>query len=229
MADIDFGGIGNLVSGVGGLFGKGGLFGPGGDPYGDLYKAQKVKYNVAREEGLHPLAVAGSPAGYAPAPMNTAQSAIDAGQAIASFGNKKQREKEQELIDAQIEEARSRTVLNQANARRALSGPQPGLGGTQGPGSEILSALERVLAGGDLTGRREPYRNAPVGQTVRVGNQELKGINPDVFEVGLSELIAGAIMYGPQYLYGLLDKGKPPADPDARRPGQQPNQPGYRP
>lgn len=220
---LDLTGFGNVVSGVGGLFGDGGMFGRGGDPYGKIRSAELAKYDAAAERGLHPLAVAGSPSGYTPAPATAAQTAIDAGQAIASLGDRK---RQNALIDAQIEEARSRTVLNQANTRRALLGPQPGIGQGAGPGQRILNMLEAMdsaPSGGERGVRVEPEPDMPARQRVWFGDQDAVGPNPEAFEVGVSELVAGLMIYGPQWLAGVIrDLPKPevnerPSREEARR------------
>ena len=124
-----------------------------------------------------------------------------AGQQIAaSSGNKKQGQ----LIDAQIEEARSRTMLNNANTKRALVGPQPNLGGP----SVLTSrpeAFDRTAEGGPRPVVVEPGRDVPATQQVTIGNRTGRGLNPDAFEVGISELIAGMLQYGPQWLFGAAD------------------------
>lgn len=110
-----------LIGGAKQLFGRGE---PG--PAAQSYQSLKGAFRAADEAGLHRSLVAGSPAGYSPAPMSQAQGLLNAGSMLRA-GRPSQLEKE--LVNAQIEEARSRTILNNANTRRALMGPQPGLGG----------------------------------------------------------------------------------------------------
>lgn len=190
----------------------GGLTAPDNpSPKEQAYGSLKGAFKAADEAGLHRLAVAGSPAGYSPAPSAAAEGIMAAGQqlsnsAIQASANKIPK-KQQELIDAQIEETRSRTILNQANSRRALSGPQPGLGQAQQP---ILKALDLLASGGPRKISREPQRDQPARQTVTLGDKTAVGPNAEAFEIGLSELIAGALIYGPQWAYkGIRDAERP--------------------
>lgn len=176
------------------VFGSGAP-GPGRQSYDQLMGA----FRAADQAGLHRLAVAGSPAGYSPAPMSEAQGLMAAG---ASLRNRPSA-KEKELLDAQIEEARSRTILNQANARRAVMGPQPGLGGVSGSTGNLLAALDAAAGGGTRGVRNEPEAQLPARQRVTLGNLTGVGPNSEAFEVGVSELIAGMLIYGPQWLNSL--------------------------
>lgn len=184
------------------LFGKGPP-GPGAQAYQQLMGVARA----ADELGLHRLTVAGSPAGYSPAPMSQAEGLMAAGQSLRAG---RLSPKENELIDAQIEEARSRTILNQANARRAFIGPQPGLGQVNAFGGE---AFDRLANGGDRSVSREPERDQPATQTVTFRDFTGRGPNPEAFEVGVSELLAGALVYGPQWLAEAISNvdaaGKP--------------------
>jgi len=170
----------------------------GRSPSQQSYGSLKGAFKAADEAGIHRLAVAGSPAGYTPAPSAAGQGLMAAGQMVADG---KLDKKQSQLIDAQIAEATSRTQLNNANTVRALQGPQPGLGGRT-PSSPNPEAFDRAAAGGPRGVRTDPERDVPATQTVTLGNQTGRGFNPDAFEIGLSELLAGALMYGPQWLYG---------------------------
>ena len=77
-------------------------------------------------------------------------------------------QKQADLIDAQILEARSRTILNTANAKRALVGP------AAGPDDPFAMRQENAL----IKVRLED------GTIVQVPN-------PDVYEIGPSELLTG--------------------------------------
>lgn len=217
-----------LASGLKSAFGRGPkTYSPSEQAYGQLMGA----FKAADKAGLHRLTVAGSPSGYSPVPQNESQGLLQAGQALRSMGDRK---KENELIDAQIEEARSRTILNTANAKRAMSGPQPGLGG---PTVGIKDALDRAPDGSRRGVRVEPEPQLPARQKVTFGEHTSVGPNPEAFEIGLSELIAGILMHGPQWLYsglggGSLNSNRSGRDlsvPKPKRPGATPNQPGYRP
>lgn len=88
------------------------------------FAQNSLRWNIqqARAEGLHPLVGAGQPgAQYQPSQASPMQGAL-AGISdvlLSQSGRKKQ----EQLVDAQIEEAQSRTILNKANAQRALLGP----------------------------------------------------------------------------------------------------------
>lgn len=202
---------------------------PKDQAYGSLMGA----FKAADQAGLHRLSVAGSPAGYSPAPMSEAQGLMNAGAMLRDRPSKK----ENELVDAQIQEARSRTMLNQANTRRALAGPQPGLGQDNPlPGKNHDGAPN---PNGDRGTRVEPFPDLPATQEVQLGPFKGVGPNPEAFEVGLSEFLTGVLLYGPQWAKQALDdfsrrsssrkKGAPGyvPKPPGGRPGAQPNQPGY--
>lgn len=223
----------NVAGGIKNLFGSGGP-GPKGQAYGSL----KGAFKAADEFGLHRLSVAGSPSGYSPVPTSESEGLLQAGQALRQLDQDRKdaglRRKEEALIDAQIEEARSRTLLNQVNAKRSFSGPQPGLGGATPP---ARIAFDRLANGGDRKVSGEPERDYPATQTVTLGEETARGPNPEAFEVGISELLAGALIYGPQWLYGALGGGSLDSNRSGtgnqvkpgRRNGPGPNQPGYRP
>lgn len=169
--------------------------GPSQQSYGQLMGA----FRAADEAGLHRLAVAGSPSGYSPVPSAAADGLLAAGDVLRTNSKK-----QDELIDAQIEEARSRTILNNANTRRALMGPQPGLGG---PSTRLMDALERLSttpnsAGGPRALETLPEEDAPLlDTTVAPDGTRMRNVrNP----VDLSELIGSALWYGPQYVTGKI-------------------------
>lgn len=168
----------------------------GPSPHGQAYGQLAGAFKAADDHGLHRLAVAGSPAGYSPAPSNAAEGLLQAGQMIGQGRSKK----EDQLLDAQIAEARSRTVLNEANARRALAGPQPGLGGPSSRLQDLLSVhLDR--AGGDREVRVVPETDKPLTGTTNVGDVTMVSPEEEAFSVGLDELLVGALIYGPQWLH----------------------------
>lgn len=171
--------------------------GPGRQSYEQLMGA----FKAADEAGLHRLSVAGSPAGYSPAPSTAADGLLQAGQALQNTASQK---KQDQLIDAQIAESRSRTILNEANSRRALAGPQPGLGSSLGQ----VQAFDLAANGGARTVSVEPERDLPATQTVTLGNKTSRGLNPEAFEVGLSELIAGLLIHGPQWANSALKEAQ---------------------
>lgn len=216
--------VGSILSGIGGLFGRKRGPSPSEQAYGQLQGA----FKAADEAGLHRLAVAGSPAGYSPAPQHDGEGVMALGNAVREYAqdrtDKKTRQKQDALIDAQIEEARSRTILNQANARRAVSGPQPGLGQASNP---VQEAFDRLSNDGSRRINREPERDQPATQTVTLGRFTGRGPNPEAFEVGLSELAAGVLMYGPQYAAEWArEMGEPAAENNRSRYNQRPK---YRP
>lgn len=158
-----------------------GLAAPG--PKGQSYESLMGAFKAADEAGLHRLSVAGSPAGYSPAPMSGAEGLMAAGQALRAPSKK-----QDDLLDAQIEEARSRTFLNQANARRAMTGPQPGIG----------QGLTRVLEGIERGLRVLPRENEAFFRDVGRVDDPMKAItNP----VDLSEIVGSMLWYGPQGAY----------------------------
>lgn len=167
---------------AGGLLGLGGGSSPSDQSYGQL----KGAFKAADEHGIHRLAVAGSPAGYSPAPMSAADGLLAAGDALR--GNDK---KQEELIDAQIAEARSRTVLNEANARRASVGPSPHLNGS----------LPSIVPGGGADGRDldiRPQVNEAFWRAMGRPDNPVWAVNEPV---DLSELLGSLIFYGPQALF----------------------------
>lgn len=195
--------IGSVLSGLGSAFGKDGP-GPQQQAFGTL----KGAIAAADKYGLHRSTVAGSPAGYSPVPSGQAEGLMRASQVLREAnqgrGDRKIRQKENELIDAQIEEARSRTILNEANARRAMSGPQPGLGGAAPRLQRVVEAFDQPYRGGTRGVRTEPEGDLPATQTVTLGPYGARGPFAEAFEVGISELIAGGLIYGPQWLAGAL-------------------------
>lgn len=228
---MDFMGIGTLLSGVGGLFGA---TRKREKPRDTALEQLRGAFTAADEAGLHRLAVAGSPAGYSPAPSYAAEGLMNAGQAIARYGEyregRKLARKNEELVDAQIAEVRSRTVLNEANARRALMVPQPGLGGAM---PAIARAFDNTARGKERPVSIEPERDMPATQTVTFGDQTGRGLNPEAFEVGISELLTGLAIYGPQWLLDRMgvdfnSNRSGGRQAQGRRPGAKPNEPGYR-
>lgn len=204
-------------------FVTGGLIGAGSDLLGGImgrnsakamagtYWAKEKRFirrraRDARAAGIHPLAALGATASYGPAQGGDGgfgDSIGRAGGAIADAYAAKEaykrdaplRNKEMELLDAQILESRSRTMLNAANARRPIYGPRPKITG-------VTSGLEGLDPGetGKPRGERvEPTPNLGARQKVSLGGSTATGPNPEAFEVGLSELIAGAMIYGPQW------------------------------
>lgn len=193
--------IASTLAGIGSAFGGSGP-GPRQQAKGQLMGA----FEAADKAGLHRLAVAGSPAGYSPVPSGQAEGLMRASETLRGLNQgKKSRAKEMELIDAQIEEARSRTALNEANARRAMSGPQPGLGGASPRLQRALEAFDQSYRGAGNRGVRvEPEGDLPATQTVTLGPYGGRGPFAEAFEVGISELIAGGLIYGPQWLAGAI-------------------------
>ena len=179
------------------------------DPGATAFRAGIGSIDAAIARGLHPSMGVGGAGGYS-GPVSTATASeglTQVGDAMQRHadrkGNQKLDKKQSELMDAQIAESRSRTLLNAANSRRAIYGPSNNPTGTTG-------GIETVRRGGPgldpgETGNRghivEPSRDAPGSQKVSIGNETMRGPNPDAFEVGLSELLAGAAIYGPQWLY----------------------------
>lgn len=136
--------------------------------------AQKIE--TGKRFGLHPLASIGAQtSGFQPVmsqAMTSAGQSIQQGMARAADrkGEAALQRKQEQLIDEQILEARSRTLLNTANARRAAVGP----------GSAV-----------------DPYaprkENALI--SVRLENGETVLVpNPDVYEISPTELATGRIV-----------------------------------
>lgn len=139
----------------------------------------------AKAAGIHPLAALGAASGYqnpygGPVSGSTMGDGFAAagqyiGDAIDKRGQKKQaatlNEKQIDLVDAQIIESRSRTLLNQANAKRALVGPQA-------PHDPYAIRKENALIKVKLENGTEVYMP-----------------NPDVYEVSPAEMVtARALM-----------------------------------
>lgn len=142
--------------------------------------AQKgIQWRVAdaKKAGIHPLAALGSPgASYTPvsgSPMGDAMADIASSigqEAVArrqASGNKSLNAKREQLLDAEIAEARSRTLLNHANAKRTIIGPGA---------------------------RHDPFamrkENALIEVKLENGSRVLVP-NPDVYEIGPTELVTG--------------------------------------
>lgn len=134
----------------------------------------RQKIETGREYGLHPLVSIGAQtSGYQPVmsqAMSSAGQSIQTG--LAERANAKaaasMAKKQEALIDEQILEARSRTMLNQANARRALVGPGA-------PADPFAMRKENAWI------------------QVRLKDGTIVEIpNPDVHEISLTEALVGA-------------------------------------
>lgn len=156
--------------------------------------------------GLHPLASAGATGGPQYQPVNAPGTWSNAfGQVQNNIANKSNIAKSNELLDAQIAETRSRTLLNLANTRRGDLSTRPAITGATGGMEQLLRALDRSSGGGERPVVNEPERQYPMSQRVTLGNRTMVGPNSEPLEVGLSELAAGALIYGPQYLTQVLE------------------------
>jgi len=214
--------VGPILSGLSGFFG-------GDSPPSQgrqIYSQVQGAVNAGKEFNLHPLAVLGNTSSYVPTSSNNVQSGLQSmGAAVSTLAAQKDEKaaqaKANELMDAQIAEARSRTLLNLGNANRAFVGPGGPTGATGG--------LEVVRGGSGTTysphatheGARkrpmavEPERDYPISARVGAGDGNVLIPNPETFEVGLSELIAGAAIIGPQlywdYMWGGMKEDRKPA------------------
>lgn len=147
----------------------------------------RAKILTGKEFGLHPLASIGasSGGGYTGSYLGEgiAQAGAAAAQAVRDKADKKDplRIKEAELLDAQVEEARSRTRLNDLNAARS-AGLDP------------------------FAPRKE---NALI--QVKLENGEVVWVpNPDVYEIGPSELATGRTMLEGARVVGRVTANSPP-------------------
>lgn len=214
MADLF--GIGTILGGLGSLFGS-----QGPSAKKQSYGSVKGAIQAGAEYGLHPLASIGGATGYSPSGQTNPLEGI--GEALQKLGarneNKALAAKEKELIDAQIAESRSRTLMNVGNARRGLIGSQGALGIT----GSVVPALDSAPGGGKRGVRIEPEPQLGASQRVTLGSLDAIGPNPEAFEVGLSELIAGLGIYGPQWLYKLYRQGQK----KIVKPGPTPDVPDY--
>ena len=143
------------------------------------FERNRISYlaDDAKRAGIHPYAALGAGAGYSnPYTSSPVGSAIADGVGavgdaidgkIGEAKGKNLRAKQGELLDAQIAETRSRTVLNSANAKRALIGPR---------------------AATDPFGMRK--ENALIEVKLEDGTI-VKIPNPDVYEIGPTELATG--------------------------------------
>lgn len=156
--------------------------------------------------GLHPLASAGATAGPQFQPVNAPGTWSNAfGQVGANLNNKKNAALSNELLEAQIAETRSRTLLNMANSRRGDLTSPPAISGATGGMEQLLKALDRNTGGGERPVANEPERQYPARQRVTLGKYTAWGPNPEAFELGLSEAAANAMIYGPQILVQYLE------------------------
>lgn len=162
----------SLISAGGNILG--GLLGKGKSP-GQTVRAQmRAAISTGAKYGLHPLASIGAASGgYSTGNVlgdGLAAAADALAQGVAAKGEKAAADRAQikaeEVADAQIAEARSRTLLNLQNAKRAAVTIDP-----YAPRRE--NALMRVM-----------LEN---GETVLVPN-------PDVYEIGPGELTTGRVL-----------------------------------
>lgn len=204
----------------------GGLKKPKGP--GDALKAQ---VRAGAKVGLHPLASIGGNFGYSD-PASVLGEIARGGSQIADrledlersrkaeAGDKEDRSRLRALAEAQIAlteaeiaEARSRTLLNQANAKRVLVGPRLLDNGTHG-GMEMQDRTARE--GKALDGRKvkmDPVRDAPLHtQSTTPGGDTYYLPNPDLFEVGINEIIGGGLWLLPQWLQKQLSRKLSPKE-----------------
>lgn len=199
--------IASSVAGIAGGFKK--QKGPG--------DALKSTVKAGSKVGLHPLASIGSNTGY----TDTGNSLIAAARAGNELGDaitdiedrrragaleKDQRARQKRLDDAQIAaaeadiaEARSRTILNLTNVKRQLNGPMvPG-------GNGALGGLEQVLAEGPKRDTKiEEIRDLPLLVQSTVDGKTAYVPNPDLAEMGVGEAAMAALILAPQYGYQYL-------------------------
>ena len=143
------------------------------------FEKNKLQYLAAdaKKAGIHPYAALGAGAGYSnpytssPVGSSIADGVGALGDAIdGKIGEAKGKDlkaKQGELLDAQIAETRSRTVLNSANAKRALIGPHAST---------------------------DPFRMRKENALIEVKLEDgtvVKIPNPDVYEIGPTELATG--------------------------------------
>lgn len=171
-------------------------------------KAQKGemahKINTGKAFGLHPLASIGAQtSGFQPV-MN--QALTSAGRSIQdglmARETSASKAKADALLDAQIAEAQSRTILNKANAQRALVGP----GAPLDP----------------FAMRRE---NALIEVQLENGDKVLVP-NPDVYEISPTELATGRMVLegGRAVAKPSRRYSPPPNKPKSSSPGNWPGQ-----
>ncbi len=213
----------SLATGTKILGGLGNLLGGGGDNAystagqgirGHMYGAAAA----GKKLGIHTLSALGvNNPGYTPSNQQPGSGLLEAGQALedlrANREDKKLAQKQSELIDAEIAESRSRTFLNATNSRRALIGPNSNPTGVTG-GIESIPGRDPG-SNGDRGTRREPTPDQGATQRVSLGGHDAYGPNPEAFEVGVGELLAGAMIYGPQWLYSRMKQQSIPSR-DAR-------------
>lgn len=220
-------GIGSVAQGIGGLAGA---FGKGDTKKHTLDAHRELMRGIdesAKKYRIHRLAMLGSTGGgYGPVQSQgdrIGQGLAQVGDAFQSYGAAKSSarldKKQAELIDAQIAESRSRTMLNVANSKHHISGPVIGNPSGVGGGLETVLPNQGRDPGtqGDRGVRREATPDQGATQRVSLGNVTGIGPNPEAFEVGISELIAGALIYGPQWLYGGLKQSWPKARQNLER------------
>lgn len=189
-----------------------GIFGSKQQKSAQAFEQNRIGMTVreAKKHGIHPLAALGQASAYQnPFMGNPVGDALASGiaGADAAYEQKKAEEaakplqdKRIELLDAQIAESRSRTLLNAGNAKRALVGNQGHLGTVGG-----LEALDNVVTPNGVVKRPvevDPSKNVPMRQHVVIGDKQVVGINPEATEgQSIGELLGAAMIYGPQ-LYG---------------------------
>ncbi len=176
-----------------------GIFGQKQEKKSEAFERQRIQMTAtdAKAAGIHPLAAIGAASGYTNPFQGSSPTGSAIGDGIAASRTSKLDSRQAKLIDAQILESQSRTILNQANAKRAL--PSPGLGG--GP----LTAFSTPRDGGTGRGvRTEPEADLSGVQSVNLGKFTGWGPSSEAFEVGISEIVAGAAIYGPQWVAKAL-------------------------
>lgn len=191
-------------------------------PHESAYEATRgslrARIEAADEYGLHRTLAFGSPgsSGYGGAAAAPEAIRGHRGDPTAS-ARARLIEAETGYMEAMEAEARSRTMLNVANYRRGALLAGVNRGGPTGMGRSIFGPVE-ANPFHPVQSRPhsvEPTRNMPAWQAVQLGDHLAVGPNPEAFEVGISELLAGAAIYGPQWAVSALENLL--ADDDRRR------------
>lgn len=176
------------------------------------------RIRVSKELGIHPLAGIGAPAFYnsidggsaiGNIASEAARSAGEIGSALVRAKGQKAdkareaqiadleiqlKQKEAEYLDAQILESTSRTVLNEANAKRHVAGPRTSLG-----------SVGDTQAGGARKTSVEPLLDMPHYATVEgPGGTRSYMPNPDAAEAGLFEAVDYYLLHAPQWAVSAL-------------------------
>jgi len=179
-----------------------GIFASGQQHKKETFERQRIQMLAkdARLAGIHPLAAMGAASGYQNPFGGASPSGTAIGDGMAALGQLRQRKDqtknrslETKLLNSQIAETQSRTILNQANAKRSLVGP----------GSPV-----------------DPYAPRQENALVKVKLEDGTIVwmpNPDVYEIGPTELATGRILLEGGRAVEAIDSSPKQREPKPKR------------